>query len=86
MSVPRERLRRRSARAVVDLLEHEIRAHRRELDGDLRLREVAGGDALELGAALVGEREDEQLLRDDRRIRRESAPPPCRRQSRGARA
>ena len=55
---------------LIDLLEHEIRAHRRQFDGDLGLREIAGRNALEFDAPLVGEREHEQFLRDERRVGR----------------
>jgi hypothetical protein len=53
-----------------DLLEHEVGAHRLQLDRDLRPREIAGDDALQLVAALAAQREHEQLLGDGRRIRR----------------
>ena len=61
--------RRRLLLGAVDLLEHEIRAHRRELHRDLRARVVAGDDAIELAPALVRQAEDEQFLRDRVRAR-----------------
>ena len=63
---------------LLDLLEHEIRAHRLQLDRDLRARVVARHDALELVTSFAAEREDEQLLRDGvRRPRERRSPRPA---------